>query len=155
MKYLLWLIPLAIVVAVIYPVFAQGNIHDRRTPCISNLKQLGTGIQIYMTDWNDRFPLRDTWMDATGIYTKRPDIYHSPALQSPRENPDIYGYCFNAKLSGAEVSYPVDTVPMVFDSVNLARNASGGIDSLPSPSRHKEGNHVGFVDTHVRTVKPQ
>lgn len=150
----LWLIPLAVLAAVIYPVFAQERTHcGGVSSCLSNVKQLGTAINIYMADCDDRFPLRDTWMDATYLYTKNKSIYHSPALQLPKENPDIYGYCFNAMLSGAKVPDAVDTVPMVFDSVNLAKNASGGIYSLPSPARHEEGNHIGYVDSHAKTVK--
>ena len=90
-------------------------------------------------------------MDTSEVYTKNPYLFHCPELQKkPDEN--IYGYAFNLELSSAKEPKDPDKVPLIFDSMNLAKNASGTLDSLPNPGRHHEKNFVGFADSHAKSI---
>ncbi len=46
---------IAILAAILFPVFAQARESARRTSCLSNLKQLGTAFQMYQQDYDGRF----------------------------------------------------------------------------------------------------
>ena len=47
---------IAILAAILFPVFAQAREAARKTQCISNCKQLGTGFMMYLQDYDETFP---------------------------------------------------------------------------------------------------
>lgn len=47
---------IAILAAILFPVFASAKMAAKRTQSVSNLKQLGTAVQIYLSDYDDRYP---------------------------------------------------------------------------------------------------
>jgi prepilin-type N-terminal cleavage/methylation domain-containing protein/prepilin-type processing-associated H-X9-DG protein len=47
---------IAILAAILFPVFAQAREKARQTSCTSNLKQLGLGISMYAQDYDEMFP---------------------------------------------------------------------------------------------------
>jgi prepilin-type N-terminal cleavage/methylation domain-containing protein len=47
---------IAILAAIIFPVYLQGREKARQTTCLSNLKQLGIAMRMYADDWNGYFP---------------------------------------------------------------------------------------------------
>lgn len=47
---------IAILAAILFPVFAQAREKARQATCASNLKQLGTAFIMYSTDYDDTFP---------------------------------------------------------------------------------------------------
>ena len=49
---------IAILAAILFPVFAQAREKARATSCLSNQKQLGTGFMMYTQDYDETFPLR-------------------------------------------------------------------------------------------------
>ena len=48
---------IAILAAILFPVFARARENARRTSCVSNLKQIGLGIMQYTQDYDERYPL--------------------------------------------------------------------------------------------------
>jgi prepilin-type N-terminal cleavage/methylation domain-containing protein/prepilin-type processing-associated H-X9-DG protein len=48
---------IAILAAILFPVFAQARAKARQATCQSNLKQLGIGIGMYAQDYDETFPL--------------------------------------------------------------------------------------------------
>jgi prepilin-type N-terminal cleavage/methylation domain-containing protein len=65
---------IAILAAILFPVFAQAKEAAKKTSTLSNFKQMGTAIQIYNGDNDDRFPLAFGTDGATGL--PRWDFYH-------------------------------------------------------------------------------
>lgn len=49
---------IAILAAILFPVFAQAKEAAKRAACLSNMRQLGIGMQMYLDDNDDRFPDR-------------------------------------------------------------------------------------------------
>lgn len=47
---------IAILAAILFPVFAQAKLAAKKTASLSNVKQLGTSTQIYVGDWDDVTP---------------------------------------------------------------------------------------------------
>jgi prepilin-type N-terminal cleavage/methylation domain-containing protein/prepilin-type processing-associated H-X9-DG protein len=100
---------IAILAAILFPVFARARENARRASCQSNLKQLGLGVAQYVQDYDELMPPADTWdygshtaflpagawcvyqtpgkffkwMDAILPYTKSTQIYYCPSGQPP------------------------------------------------------------------------
>ncbi len=47
---------IAILAAILFPVFARAKAAAKKTACISNLSQIGKAISLYMVDSDDQFP---------------------------------------------------------------------------------------------------
>jgi prepilin-type N-terminal cleavage/methylation domain-containing protein len=47
---------IAILAAILFPVFAQARESARRATCLSNLKQLGTAVMLYVQDHDETYP---------------------------------------------------------------------------------------------------
>jgi prepilin-type N-terminal cleavage/methylation domain-containing protein len=76
---------IAILAAILFPVFAQAKAAAKKTKALSNLKQLGTATFMYMAD-NDDWVGRK-WYDMHVDllpYTKNIDIFLDPASSAPR-----------------------------------------------------------------------
>jgi prepilin-type N-terminal cleavage/methylation domain-containing protein len=51
---------IAILAAILFPVFAQAREKARQTACLSNIRQLGTATQMYMQDYDGGLPVMNT-----------------------------------------------------------------------------------------------
>jgi prepilin-type N-terminal cleavage/methylation domain-containing protein/prepilin-type processing-associated H-X9-DG protein len=47
---------IAILAAILFPVFAQARAKARQTSCLSNVRQLGLGVQMYAQDYDELYP---------------------------------------------------------------------------------------------------
>ncbi len=69
---------IAILAALIFPVFARAKAAAKQSACASNLKQIGSAILIYMNDYDDVFP---SAVDPVDKF--RPEIWSSqPEFQA-------------------------------------------------------------------------
>lgn len=68
---------IAILAAILFPVFARARENARRTSCLSNLKQIGLGVMQYTQDYDERYMphLRGT---ATSVWTNPATYAKSP-----------------------------------------------------------------------------
>lgn len=57
---------IAILAAILFPVFAQAREKARQTVCLSNMKQLGTAFSMYASDYDGNFPAPITNYGAKG-----------------------------------------------------------------------------------------
>ena len=48
---------IAILAAILFPVFAQARAKARQTACLSNMKQIGTAMLMYTQDYDEMLPL--------------------------------------------------------------------------------------------------
>lgn len=84
---------IAILAAILFPVFAQAKDAAKNTQLLSNTKQTGTAMQIYVTDYDDTLPLMWqpdttgqgdwTWQGNLQPYLKNWDILVNPKLTKP------------------------------------------------------------------------
>ncbi|RYG84355.1 prepilin-type N-terminal cleavage/methylation domain-containing protein, partial [bacterium] len=61
---------IAILAAILFPVFAQAKLAAKKTVDLSNLKQIGTAYMLYAGDADDHLPL--TTMNMSGVMEMRP-----------------------------------------------------------------------------------
>jgi prepilin-type N-terminal cleavage/methylation domain-containing protein/prepilin-type processing-associated H-X9-DG protein len=80
---------IAILAAILFPVFAQARAAARKSTCLSNVKQLNLGMQQYISDYDERFPswgwanryTADSggfWDNAIMPYVKNTQVYRCP-----------------------------------------------------------------------------
>jgi prepilin-type N-terminal cleavage/methylation domain-containing protein/prepilin-type processing-associated H-X9-DG protein len=78
---------IAILAAILFPVFAQARAKARQISCLSNQKQLGTALSMYVQDYDETLPAQtfDYNDDEKGIwnlimpYTKNMEIWTCPS----------------------------------------------------------------------------
>jgi prepilin-type N-terminal cleavage/methylation domain-containing protein/prepilin-type processing-associated H-X9-DG protein len=59
---------IAILAAILFPVFAQAREKARTTACLSNCKQIGTAVQMYTQDYDEMLP-------SSGVYGANHPLY--------------------------------------------------------------------------------
>ena len=75
---------IAILAAILFPVFAQAREKARGISCISNMKQLGTSVSMYVQDYDETYPLgydknwQNAWPKLTQPYIKSFDVFRCP-----------------------------------------------------------------------------
>jgi prepilin-type N-terminal cleavage/methylation domain-containing protein/prepilin-type processing-associated H-X9-DG protein len=96
---------IAILAAILFPVFAQAREKARQASCLSNAKQIGTAMMMYAQDydevllrswyspdgnngWQDSNPAigQYKWMDAVYPYVKNEALFTCPSDNSPRRS---------------------------------------------------------------------
>src|SRR5205809_4982808 len=60
---------IAILAAILFPVFAQARDSARQTTCLNNCKQLGTGLMMYAQDYDEMLPSWPFHGGAGGLFT--------------------------------------------------------------------------------------
>lgn len=75
---------IAVLSAILFPVFAQAREKARSISCASNLRQLGTAVTMYVQDSDDSFPLgtQDNWNNSWPVqispYVQNLGVFRCP-----------------------------------------------------------------------------
>src|SRR5215210_629294 len=74
---------IAILAAILFPVFAQARGKARSAACLSNLRQLGLAINLYVQDYDETMPF--TWEDTyKGMPTPPGGLWSADYLFAPQ-----------------------------------------------------------------------
>ncbi|MCE5239642.1 DUF1559 domain-containing protein [bacterium] len=76
---------IAILAAILFPVFAKAREKARQTSCLSNLKQIGLGLQMYSQDYDEmlvRFSGPYLWVEKMMPYVKNQQMFKCPSSGS-------------------------------------------------------------------------
>lgn len=105
---------IAILAAILFPVFARARENARRASCQSNLKQIGLGVMQYTQDYDEQMPARIVttnpsmiWKDLIQPYVKSTQLFACPSnpiakeatFQSNPLQPIAAGYSPNSNHS--------------------------------------------------------
>jgi prepilin-type N-terminal cleavage/methylation domain-containing protein/prepilin-type processing-associated H-X9-DG protein len=86
---------IAILAAILFPVFARARENARRSSCQSNLKQIGLGFAQYTQDFDEKLPhvhaLGIGWAGAIFPYVKSEQIYVCPSDDNSQSVRFSYG----------------------------------------------------------------
>ena len=69
---------IAILAAILFPVFAKAREKARQTSCASNEKQLGLALIQYVQDYDEFYPRSYDWAFETYSYVKSVGAYKCP-----------------------------------------------------------------------------
>src|SRR6185436_6391327 len=56
-----------ILAAILFPVFAQARAKARQISCISNMKQIGLAVMMYVQDYDEHLPFKRYMEDGSGF----------------------------------------------------------------------------------------
>ena len=86
---------IAILAAILFPVFAQAREKARQTNCLSNCKQLGTALQLYTDDYDETIKEdfedipEDIEMEQMDDLTDEPADNAEPEMEDADASPKI------------------------------------------------------------------
>ena len=127
---------IAILAAILFPVFAQAREKARAATCLSNLKQLGNGLMMYVQDYDETYPSADWaqsrvqppgifWAECIYPYVKNYQVYNCitgggrggplPLVYNNWRFPTRPDYGWNIRLnfrSAADITRPAEIVAM-------------------------------------------
>jgi prepilin-type N-terminal cleavage/methylation domain-containing protein/prepilin-type processing-associated H-X9-DG protein len=113
---------IAILAAILFPVFAQAREKARQTTCVSDMKQLGYGLMMYAQDYDENLPYGYMysvdrkvwwwWQDSIRPYVKNEAVYSCPSASPHMEersgrppgtpSPLVRDYIANAAASASD-----------------------------------------------------
>ncbi|HVK04226.1 MAG TPA: DUF1559 domain-containing protein [Armatimonadaceae bacterium] len=108
---------IAILAAILFPVFAQAREKARQAACLSNTKQIGLGLMMYVQDYDETYPIpiSDAWptrgrvwgfrryaVELINDYAKNDGIWRCPSSNFDFNDPasDNYAVWAQARSSG-------------------------------------------------------
>jgi prepilin-type N-terminal cleavage/methylation domain-containing protein/prepilin-type processing-associated H-X9-DG protein len=174
---------IAILAAILFPVFARAREKARQASCSSNEKQLGLALQMYKQDYDetnvwDRMttanppvaggPYATSWCgnvyfvkDILNPYIKNEQLWLCPSDPGTTTCtvPVPRSYQINTEIVGvkdAVVADPAGTIHMIESNYNSRADFwDPGSYNMPGnpASRHNEGWNIAFADGHVKWMK--
>jgi prepilin-type N-terminal cleavage/methylation domain-containing protein/prepilin-type processing-associated H-X9-DG protein len=63
---------IAILAAILFPVFARAREQARKISCVSNMRQITMGAQQYVQDYDEKFPFGYNWAPISGPPVNQP-----------------------------------------------------------------------------------
>ena len=132
----------AVIAAILFPVFATVRERGRRTVCQSNLKQIALATQQYVQDNEGSYPAVHNWAYAAELYTKNIDIFRCP--DAPPDEPHIESLVdFSCVSAPCQLDAPYD----VSHPVNYIYNLQRLVTFSALPAAHSRGSHESVLAT--------
>src|SRR5437764_9352498 len=110
---------IAILAAILFPVFAQAREKARQASCQSNLKQYTAATLMYVQDYDERFPMNsylagscvETFYLAVDPYVKNPQVPQCPSEPQAMDIPTMFAGFLSGACSGTPryTGYSVNT----------------------------------------------
>jgi prepilin-type N-terminal cleavage/methylation domain-containing protein/prepilin-type processing-associated H-X9-DG protein len=146
---------IAILAAILFPVFAQAKMSAKRTSELSNFKQLGLATVIYSNDYDDEFVTTsiydfvyndDAWGYRITPYTKNASIVRSPLDEVLPEN-------WPNDWSGPWISMASNSLSSVPTSASFAGNINTATDGVIGLVEHNSGWDSFFTSGAVNATQ--
>jgi prepilin-type N-terminal cleavage/methylation domain-containing protein/prepilin-type processing-associated H-X9-DG protein len=128
---------IAILAAILFPVFARARENARRASCQSNLKQIGLGVMMYVQDYDEKYPLNkqvrstldSSWTTVpSGDFATSSSIFWPLFIEPYTKSAQVFR-CPSSSYSGVAVygHYGVNRIVLVDASA-----ASVALAAVPS-----------------------
>ena len=164
---------IAILAAILFPVFARAREKARQTSCLSNVKQLMLAVQQYAQDYDELMPRHGNtpvWGAALYPYANNTQIFNCPSASgagvsavSDFSNGGLYHYSWNYYANGgqnsmalAQIQRPSEALVILDGNYYISnpwRDDGSSIDNDGDP-RHNDGGNIGFADGHAKWMTP-
>jgi len=130
---------LAILAAVLFPVFAKAREKARQASCQANLKMISAAALQYAADYDDRLPRVSAaapWPSLLEPYTKS-----TVTFECPSQVPGTPSYCFTMGYGPKTISFSKPAYTVMF---------ADGPDLQHLAPCHNDGLNLAFLDGHVQ-----
>jgi prepilin-type N-terminal cleavage/methylation domain-containing protein/prepilin-type processing-associated H-X9-DG protein len=108
---------IAILAAILFPVFARAREKARQTACLSNIKQLSLAAMMYSQDYDEQIipsylASNYVWLDLITPYVKNTQIFVCPSRSQtyPGYGHNHCNLGWASSISMAAIAKPADTV---------------------------------------------
>ena len=163
---------IAILAAILFPVFTRARAKARQTQCLSNLKQLGLAVAMYMQDFDSTTPpmyyntgiAKFRWQQIIQPYIRNTEVYR--CLEAPNKIDPYSGlhmsYGMNATNDGYACFWYGVSEGLIQDpskTIYIGDGADGRYYMYWSSSepheryldkRHNGGANILFFDGHAK-----
>ncbi len=114
---------IAILAAILFPVFGRARENARRASCASNLKQIGLGIATYVNDYDGIYPRPVTYLN----WDNPPDRRASwrQLISASVKNTDLFRCPSNPRNNVAGVDAKLDDYPAMNVSYGMSQSFQG------------------------------
>ncbi len=138
---------IAILAAILFPVFARAREKARQSTCTSNQRQIAASIQMYAQDHEELLPSSLNIWQAVAV---DPEVLVCPTIGSSTPN----GYVYNSGLSETGIgSWPSPTDIFTTADGNITSLAGGYRNLFIKPTdldyRHSGKFIMSYLDGHV------
>jgi len=140
---------IAILAAILFPVFARARENARRSSCQSNEKQIALGFKQYIQDNNERYPAASGWNTAILDYTKSEAILKCPSAAGA----GTFDYSYNSNMGDKNENKVDNTASTILVAEATRSGGATSGTSASAGSRHFDGSNYAFVDGHVKWIK--
>jgi prepilin-type N-terminal cleavage/methylation domain-containing protein/prepilin-type processing-associated H-X9-DG protein len=167
---------IAILAAILFPVFARAREKARQTSCLSNVKQLGTAILMYVQDYDEVLPFAiggatmgslQALPELLAPYMKNQQIQRCPSDPTGAIDFTSYGlsrysygwnmsaFAYRLPMAGPPAGSIIALADVPMPSATLAffdgREQVTGMSRVVLASfRHNDGANAGFLDGHAK-----
>ena len=140
---------IAILAAILFPVFAQARAKARQATCVSNLKQIGIAVMMYGQDYDETYPMSQVvvpcpWPEICGSaattvtylylvqpYTKNNLYSQCPDATPASETSALGRRIFREGRIGYGLAIPVVGNPLTANGLTL-----NAMHTVQNPARH-------------------
>jgi prepilin-type N-terminal cleavage/methylation domain-containing protein/prepilin-type processing-associated H-X9-DG protein len=137
---------IAVLAAILFPVFAKARGKARHMQCLSNQQQLIRAIMMYADDHDGMLPQGETWTADLSSYGVTPKLLDCPD-SSRRGGLANSDYVLNAVIAGAELcQFDGHDVSTVWTTADGLKSAGYVVDQ---DWRHQGKPIVSYLDGHV------
>jgi prepilin-type N-terminal cleavage/methylation domain-containing protein/prepilin-type processing-associated H-X9-DG protein len=122
---------IAILAAILFPVFARARENARRSACLSNLKQIGLGVMQYTQDYDERLPRRVAGTPADEYGADNNALTWKIIIEPYVKSRQLFACPSNSGNATNDVSEPAYPVSYVTNGANDIIDAGGGTTAMP------------------------
>jgi prepilin-type N-terminal cleavage/methylation domain-containing protein/prepilin-type processing-associated H-X9-DG protein len=154
---------IAILAAILFPVFARARENARRSSCQSNMKNIGLAFQQYLQDYDELFPQGVvTYNAGWASYELQPYIKSTQVFTCPSDSAGSstapYSYGYNSLVGPAasginQSSLAASALTVLNYEVTALANSVqviGTTVAAADAKRHLDGSNFSFTDGHVK-----
>lgn len=130
---------IAILAAILFPVFAQAKNAAKKTAALSNVKQTGTSVLLYVTDYDDMYPMGSgaCWwypLDGGWALDTQPYIKNLPILRTPDDPLSKQGWqgWLQTHPNGINISFAANGLIRWNGSINETYGLIGMVQNVPA-----------------------
>ncbi len=171
---------IAILAAILFPVFARARENARKANCQSNLKQIGLGMMQYIQDYDERMPRwyydmgagrgptddlgsqwsaggRFAWQNLLGPYVKNTGVWRCPSNTSASPFGSYFFPQYHLGEQGgramAEFTRPAELIftgDGGFNTHFCPLHNAASEWTAVASTRHMDGLDLAYLDGHVK-----
>jgi len=160
---------IAILAAILFPVFARAREKARQSTCLSNVKQIMLGVLMYAQDYDERLiPSALTYSGGDWYTLLAPYLKNAQILYCPTKLPGMgygwnyqeFGYYYGRHGTGwatklADINKPAESILLGDCEDYEARNRNYirylyKRSATLLPARHNGGGNMGLCDGHAK-----